>query len=169
MFSFADHVVFQAESQVRPVERSVSTQLKTAQRGPNVPRRTAHPVCAGFHHVCCEQPPDADVLGPRGESEDDLFRSRVFNPAAYTVPRVVGPRWEGTLGRLSMSGGAMHRARPHEVLQSSANLPLFAGSLGEAAMRLQLSMLSSAAAAGPTTTTTSPVSGGGICERRPML
>ena len=97
--------------------------------------------------MCCEQPPDADVLGPRGESEDDLFRSRVFNPAAYTVPRVVGPRWEGTLGRLNMSGGAMHRARPHEVLQSSANLPLVAGSLGEAAMRLQLSMLSSAAAA----------------------
>ena len=34
MFSFTDHVVFQAENRVRPVERNVSTQL----RGHNVVR-----------------------------------------------------------------------------------------------------------------------------------
>ena len=55
IFSFTDHVVFQAENRVRPVERSASTRL----RAHNVvrtflagERASAHPVCAGNFTTC---------------------------------------------------------------------------------------------------------------------
>ena len=162
IFSFTDHVVFQAENRVRPVERSASTRL----RAHNVVRTflaSAHPFCAGNFTTCvvsCLLQTFSNLVGNvtttfAGIASSMLKRTRCPDkrggaPMGGATRLIEHVRWH--IATRQASGSA----------QVEFSFHFFAGSLEEekAAMRLWLSMLSSAAA------TRSPVSGGGSCERR---